>query len=326
MPSRVLLSELSRAPQRGEFLRMPRIVRLAALVAFAALGGCVHRATTQPQATPQDTHDHMAGMSMAPAVPTTSDTAIAPGAADAKTRLDQSPRHGEWVSIRTGPQPGDSLRLWVVYPQRSTKAPVVLVVHEIFGLTTWVRAVADRLAADGFIAIAPDFLTGKVPVNGADSLGMQAGMALVRTLDPSTVQRQLDAAAAYGMALPAAQPRYGVVGFCWGGGVSFAHAVHAPSLGAAVVFYGTSPDTAQLASVRAPVLGLYAGEDARVGATVPPAAAVMSRLEKVFTTETYPGAGHGFMRAQDQMNGANLAAARRAWPAAVEFFRRSLER
>jgi carboxymethylenebutenolidase len=255
-----------------------------------------------------------------------SDTTIAPGAADAKMRLDMSPRHGEWVSIRTGPQPGDSLRLWVVYPQRSTKAPVVLVVHEIFGLTTWVRAVADRLAADGFIAIAPDFLTGKVPVNGADSIGMQAGIALVRTLDPATVQRQLDAAAAYGMALPAAQPRYGVVGFCWGGGISFAHAAHAPSLGAAVVFYGTSPDSAQLTAVRAPVLGLYAGEDARVDATVPPAAAMLNRLGRSFTTETYPGAGHGFMRAQDQMTGANFAAARRAWPTAIEFFKRNLER
>jgi carboxymethylenebutenolidase len=155
---------------------------------------------------------------------------------------------------------------------------------------------------------------------------MQAGMALVRALDSAAVQRQLDAAAAYGMSLPAAQPRYGVVGFCWGGGVSFAHAVHAPSLGAAVVFYGTSPDTAQLASVRAPVLGLYGENDARVNATVPPTVAVMSRLGKPFTPQTFPGAGHGFMRAQDQLNGANFAAARRAWPAAVEFFRRNLDR
>jgi carboxymethylenebutenolidase len=307
---------------------MPRIVRVVRLFVLVAIGGCVHQATTQPQVVQQDTHaDHMGVTNVTPAVAVApSDTTIAPGAADAKMRLDQSPRHAEWVTIRTGQQPGDSLRLWVVYPQRSSKAPVVLVVHEIFGLTTWVKAVADRLAADGFIAIAPDFLTGKIPVNGADSIGMQAGMALVRGLDAATVQRQLDAAAVYGMSLPAAQPRYGVVGFCWGGGVSFAHAVHAPSLGASVVFYGTSPDTAQLASVRAPVLGLYAGEDARVDATVPPAAAVMSRLGKSFTAETYPGAGHGYMRAQDQMNGANFAAARRAWPAAIAFFKRNLER
>jgi carboxymethylenebutenolidase len=306
---------------------MSRIVRVACVAAVVSLAGCVHRATTQPQPAQQDSHgDHVNVSNATPAIAVAaSDTTIAPGASDARMRLEQSPRHGEWVTIRASANPSDSLRLWVVYPQRSTKAPVVLVVHEIFGLTTWVRAVADRLAADGFIAIAPDFLTGKVPVNGADSLGMQAGIALVRALDPATVQRQLDAAAAYGMALPAAQPRYGVVGFCWGGGVSFAHAVHAPSLGAAVVFYGTSPDTAQLASVRAPVLGLYGENDARVNATVPQAAAVMSRLGKSFTTQTFPGAGHGFMRAQNEMNGANFAAARRAWPAAVEFFKRNLD-
>ena len=306
---------------------MSRIVRAACFVAAVSLASCAQKPTTQPQPVRADDHaDHMTVSNATPAVAVAAfDTTIAPGAADARMRLDQSPRHSEWITIRAGTSPGDSLRLWVVYPQRSTKAPVVLVVHEIFGLTTWVKAVADRLAADGFIAIAPDFLTGKVPVNGADSLGMQAGMALVRTLDPAVVQRQIDAAAAFGMALPAAQPRYGVVGFCWGGGVSFAHAVHAPSLGAAVVFYGTSPDTTQLASVRAPVLGLYGENDARVDATVPPAAAVMSRLGKSFTAKTFPGAGHGFMRAQNEMNGANFAAARSAWPAAVAFFKVNLD-
>ena len=307
---------------------MSRIVSVACVAAAVSLASCVHRATTQPQPAQSDDHaDHMAMTNATPAFAVAPfDTTIAPGASDARMRLDQSPRHSEWVTIRAGTGPGDSLRLFVVYPQRSTKAPVVLVVHEIFGLTTWVKTVADRLAADGFIAIAPDFLTGKVPVNGADSLGMQAGMTLVRALDPAIVQRQLDVAAAYGMALAAAQPRYGVVGFCWGGGVSFAHAVHAPSLGAAVVFYGTSPDTAQLASVRAPVLGLYGENDARVGATVPPAAAVMSRLGKSFTAMTFPGAGHGFMRAQNESNGANFAAARAAWPAAIAFFKQHLDR
>ena len=307
---------------------MCRIVSVVCVATAVGLAGCVHKATTQPQPASSNDHaDHMVVSNATPAIAVVaSDTTIAPGAAEARMRLDQSPRHNEWVTIRAGENAGDSLRLFVVYPQRSTKAPVVLVVHEIFGLTTWVKAVADRLAADGFIAIAPDLLTGKVPVNGADSLGMQAGMTLVRALDPATVQRQLDAAAAYGMALPAAQPRYGVVGFCWGGGVSFAHAVHAPTLGGAVVFYGTSPDSTQLASVRAPVLGLYGENDARVDATVPPAAAVMSRLGKSFTTRTFPGAGHGFMRAQNEMNGSNFAAARAAWPAAIAFFKQNLDR
>lgn len=274
-------------------------------------------------------HDHatMAMPASAPAAGTVmDDPTIAPGAAIAAARLNASPRHGEWVTIRNGPQPGDSLQLWVVYPQRSTKAPVVIVVHEIFGLSTWVRSVADQLAADGFIAIAPDFLTGKIPLAAADTVGMQAAIAAISTLDPATVQRQIDAAASYGMALPAAQPRYGVIGFCWGGGVSFAHAVHAPTLGASVVYYGTSPPSASLSAVRAPVLGLYGGEDARVGATVSPADSAMHALGKSYTHQMFAGAGHGFLRAQDQMKGANFAAARTAWPMTIQFLRTNLDR
>ena len=274
-------------------------------------------------------HDHdtmaMPAATM-PAAAAMDDPTIAPGAPAALARLNRSPRHGEWVTIKAGPQPGDSLRLWVVYPQRSTKAPVVVVVHEIFGLSTWVRSVADQLAADGFIAIAPDFLTGKIPLAATDTIGMQAAMAAIRTLDLDMVQRQIDAVAAYGMALPAAQPRYGVIGFCWGGSVSFSHAVHSPTLGASVVYYGTSPASASLASVRAPVLGLYGGEDARVGATVPPADSAMRALGKPFTHEMFAGAGHGFLRQQDGNAGANFTAARRAWPMTVQFLRTNLER
>ena len=250
--------------------------------------------------------------------------AIAPGNAAAMTRLEHSPRHGEWVTIRTDAQAGDSLRAYVVYPERATRAPVIVVVHEIFGLSTWIRSVADQLAADGFIAIAPDFLTGKIELGPTDTIGMQQGMALVRTLDPAVVQRQIDAAAAYAMALPAAAQRYGVVGFCWGGGVSFAHAVHSPTVGAAVVYYGTSPPSADLASVRAPVLGLYGGNDARVDATIPPADSAMKALGKSFTHEIFPGAGHGFLRQQNEP--ANLTAAQRAWPMTVGFFHANLER
>ena len=281
---------------------------------------CVH-----PASTPAG-HDHAAMSTASVAAPASDDTTIAPGATTAMARLQRSPRHGEWVTIRTDAQTGDSLRAWVVYPQRSTKAPVVVVVHEIFGLSTWVRSVADQLAADGFIAIAPDFLTGKIPLSATDTVGMQEAVAAIRTLDPAVVQRQIDAAASYAMALPAAAPRYGVVGFCWGGGVSFAHAVHAPTLGAAVVYYGTSPASAELVNVRAPVLGLYGENDARVDATIPPADSVMRSLGKSYTHEIFPGAGHGFLRAQDQMGGANLAAAKRAWPMTVQFFRSNLER
>ncbi|MFL5562338.1 MAG: dienelactone hydrolase family protein [Gemmatimonadaceae bacterium] len=293
--------------------------------AFAA--ACAHNGTT---ASAHD-HDSMAmptsGASATSAMAAmASDSSLVPGATNAAARLNQSPRHGEWVTIRAGAQAGDSLRLWVVYPQRSTKAPVVVVVHEIFGLSTWIRSVADQLASDGFIAIAPDFLTGKIPLSATDTVGMQAAMAAIRTLDPEVVQRQIDAAAAYGMALPAAKERYGVIGFCWGGGVSFQHAVHSPTLGASVVYYGTSPATPSLASVRAPVLGLYGGEDARVDATIPPADSAMRAMGKQYTHQVFAGAGHGFLRAQDGMNGANLAAARGAWPMTINFLRTNLER
>src|SRR5436190_15514403 len=206
--------------------------------------------------------------------------AIAPGATDVSARLGASPRHGEWAMIRTGPN--DSVRAWVVYPERSSKAPVVVVVHEIFGLSTWIRGVADQLAADGYIAIAPDLLTGKGELQG-DTLLYSVATSAIRTLKAEDVQRQLEAVGRYGMSLPAALPKYGVVGFCWGGGTSFAHAVAAPAnLGAAVVYYGTSPATALLTNVKAPVLGLYGGNDSRVDATVPPADSAMKVMHKVY--------------------------------------------
>lgn len=299
----------------------------ALLLASLALAACAQRAATpSPAPAPATTgHDHHAASPAAAAAPAVSDTTIAPGAADAAARLARSPRHAEWTTIRSGPDPGDSLRLFIVYPERATKAPVVIVVHEIFGLTTWIKSVADQLAAEGFIAVAPDMLTDKLPVNGADSAGQQV-TALVRALDPAWVQRQVDAAARHAMALPAAKPSYGIVGFCWGGTVSFNHAVHSPTVGAAVVYYGSSPRTETLASVRAPVLGLYGEDDARVNATIPAADSAMKAMGKSFTYTKFAGAGHGFLRGQDQRSGANLAAARGAWPMMVRFFRTHLDR
>jgi carboxymethylenebutenolidase len=303
---------------------MPAFVRpLSALCAASVLAiGCTR--TSQKV----DIHaDHVS----ATTVPTSSimapsDASLPAGANDVAARLARSPRHGEYVMIRTGPS--DSVRAWVVYPERATKAPVVVVVHEIFGLSTWVRGVADQLAADGYIAVAPDLLTGRAtPDAGADTLTQAVATAAIRTLDMPTVQRQLAAVGAWGMALPAAEQRYGTVGFCWGGGTSFAHAVANPrGLGAAVVYYGTSPATASLASVRAPVLGLYAGDDARVDATIPPADSAMRALGKTFQPHIFAGAGHGFLRQQDGKNGANLAASRQAWPLTIGFFRTHLGR
>lgn len=219
----------------------------------------------------------------------------------------------------------DSVRAWVVFPERRDKAPVVVVVHEIFGLTPWIRAVADQLAADGFVAIAPDLLTGKNIQEGPEGPLRESAVAAVRALDQSEVQRRLDFVARYAMALPAALPKYGIVGFCWGGSASFAHAVHTQSLGASVVYYGSSPSPEQLGAVRAPVLGLYGEDDARVNSTVPPADSAMKALGKAFEYHYFPGAGHGFLRAQTGQNGANLAATSDAWPRTVKWFRDHLE-
>lgn len=277
--------------------------------------------TTTKIAPAADAHsDHVVSSGSTAAADTNS--SIPADAAGAQARLSASPRHGEWAVIRTGD--GDSVKAWVVYPQRSTKAPVVVVVHEIFGLSTWVRGVADQFAADGFIAIAPDLLTMKNLPSGPDSIVARVATDSIRTLNPAWVQKQLDAVAQYGMSLPAAEKKYGIVGFCWGGGVSFAHAVHAPGLGASVVYYGTSPKTSDLGSVRAPVLGLYGGNDARVNATIPPADTAMRTLGKTYSYNIYPGAGHGFLRQQTGMNGANMSAARAAWPATIGWFRKYL--
>lgn len=285
------------------------VVRFLALLALFAVPGC--GGSRAPGA---------AGPDSAAAA------AVAAGAAEVDARLAASPRHGEWAMVPVDGR-ADSVRAWVVYPERRGRAPVVIVVHEIFGLSNWVRGVADQLAADGFIAIAPDFLTGRGVPSGPDGQPVRdSATAAVRALDPAQVQRRIDAVARYGTALPAANGRYGIVGFCWGGSVSFAHAAHSPTLGAAVVYYGTSPAAERLAGVRAPVLGLYGENDARVNATVPPTDSAMRALGKTFQHVTYPGAGHGFLRQQDGQNGANLAAAQAAWPRTVAWFRQHLER
>ncbi len=259
---------------------------------------------------------HMAGTAV-------DDTTLPPDAEHSMARLNASPRHGEWVMLHT--PNGDSLHAWVVYPERRTKAPVVVVIHEIFGMSTWIRAVTDQLAKEGFIAIAPDLVSGpRIPV-GADTLSSQDGIAAVSKLKPADVQGGITAAANYAMALPAALHKYGVVGFCWGGSASFAHAVVAsPTLGASVVYYGTSPSAADLMSVRAPVLGLYGGSDARVVATVAPADSEMKAMHKIYEPHIFDGAGHGFLRAQAGNNGANMTATQQAWPATINWFRKYL--
>jgi carboxymethylenebutenolidase len=247
--------------------------------------------------------------------------ALPPGADEARLALDRSPRHGEWI---TAPAGADSVRAWVVYPERRDDAPVVVVIHEIYGVTHWIRAVADQLAAEGFVAIAPDLLTGQdVPWTDGEP-DRQAAVTAIRSLEPDVAHHRLRAAAEHAMSLPGARAAYGVVGFCWGGAAAFAHATRFEDLGAAVVYYGGSPEEDILARVRAPVLGLYAEDDARVNATIPRAADALDRRR--YRVEMFEGAGHGFLRQQDGRDGANLDASRWAWPFTVGFLRTHLGR
>ena len=250
--------------------------------------------------------------------------ALPPDNAGAASRLAASPRHGEWVKVAVAP--GDSVTAWIAYPERKDKAPVVVVIHEIFGLTAWVRAVADQLAADGFIAIAPDLLSGKGPGGGGtEAVTQEQASQLVRGLDRKEALTRIRLVGLWAADRPAANGRVGVVGFCWGGSTSFLLAADWAELGAAAVYYGGSPE-AGYEAIRAPVLGLYGGDDARVNATVPTAQSAMTRLGKRFEVETYEGAGHGFLRQQDGRDGANARAAAAAWPRTVAFFRETLER
>lgn len=251
---------------------------------------------------------------------------IPPAEAGAKAALEHSPRHHEWVNIAV-PGRGGKLSAFVAYPERKEKAPVVIVIHEIYGLTDWLRAVTDRLAADGFIAIAPDLLSGRGPDGGGTEAfsGRDDVVKAVRDLSATEVTTLLDAVSRQGRSLPAATEKFAVIGFCWGGARSFHYATVQPDLDAAVVYYGTSPDLEALQTIRAPVLGLYGEDDARVNATVAPAAEKMKALGKTFITQTYKGAGHGFLRAQNDRDGANLEASRKAWPATIRHLKTYLE-
>jgi len=251
---------------------------------------------------------------------------IPPGEQQAKAALEKSPRHGEWVDV-TVPGSETPLRTYVVYPERKDNAPVVIVIHEIFGLTDWIRSVADQLAADGFIAVAPDLLSGKGPGGGGtEAVGSRDDVTrLVRGLKNEDVVKGLNAVRDYGMKLPAANGKTACIGFCWGGGMSFHYATAQPALSAAIVYYGTSPsDPAAYERISAAVQGHYGGDDQRVNATIPTATQQMKRLNKVYEPHVYEGAGHGFLRAQEGRT-ANLNASQQAWPATVQFIRQHAE-
>lgn len=226
----------------------------------------------------------------------------------ARQRLDASPRHREFVSVQSGSR---TVQTYVVYPEVSGKAPVVVLIHEIFGLSDWAREMADELAAQGYIVVAPDLLSGMGPNGGGSSsfppspgpggqmghMDTDATVKAVSSLNPAQVTADLNAVSDYGKKIPSSNGKLAVVGFCWGGGKAFAFASERTDLRAAFVFYGPPPETEAMGAIHTPVFGFYAGNDARIGATVPGTVEAMKKAGKTYEPVTYDGAGHGFMRA-----------------------------
>jgi carboxymethylenebutenolidase len=293
------------------------------ILAAACLLGFAVAASAQPSADPHADHA-MQGQQAAAAASGPRNPNLPPDADAAAGQLKASPRHGEWVDIKNGT--GPAIKSFVVYPERKDPAPVVIVIHEIFGLSDWVRGVADQLAKEGFIAIAPDFLSGKGPNGGgSDSLGNNVGQA-IRTLQPADTNAILDSVRAYALTIPSSNKKVATIGFCWGGGTSFRYGISQPALDAAVSYYGPMPsDAASYEKAKAPILGLYGGNDNRVNSTIEPAKAELAKRNVTYDPHIFEGAGHGFLRQQaggEQAPG-NMKATEQAWPLTLEFLRKN---
>ncbi|HZM04615.1 MAG TPA: dienelactone hydrolase family protein [Candidatus Saccharimonadales bacterium] len=232
----------------------------------------------------------------------------------AKARLEASSRHGEWVDVTNGAR---VVRCFLVYPEVKDPAPAVVVIHEIFGLTDWARNAADEVAAAGCIAIAPDLLSGLGPKGGgsSDFASIDDVRGAISKLPGDQVMGDLNAAADYVKKLPAANGKLAVAGFCWGGGKSFAFATDRPDLSAAFVFYGPPPAVEEMARIKCPVYGFYAGNDARISSTIPKTESEMKAADKTYKPVKYDGAGHGFMRMGEQPDASqpNKEAHDKAW-------------
>lgn len=230
----------------------------------------------------------------------------------AKARVDKSARHQEWVKVKNGDR---IVNAFIVYPEVKSKATAVVVIHEIMGLTDWVRSLTDQLAEAGYIAIAPDLLSGVGPKGGGTSefADRSAVGQAIRDLPPDQVTADLNAVADYVAKLPASNGKVAVGGFCYGGSQTFRLATNRPSLKAAFVFYGTGPDNADaIAKIKCPVYGFYGGSDNRVNATIPKSQELMKAAGKTYDPVTYEGAGHGFMRAGEDPGDKNEAKIGRA--------------
>lgn len=241
----------------------------------------------------------------------------------AKSRLDQSPRHLEWVKVKHDSRTVES---FIAYPEVKDKATAVVVIHEIFGLSDWVRSTTDELAEAGYIAIAPDLLSGLGPNGGgtSDLGGSDGARKVIGDLPPEQVTADLNAVVDYVSKLPACNGKVVVAGFCWGGGQTFRFATNNDRIKAGLVFYGPGPDKAEaVARINCPIYGFYGGNDARIGATIPATVELMKSANKVYQPVNYEGAGHGFMRAGEAPDAseANKKARAEAWKRVLEILK-----
>lgn len=315
----------------------------AACVLTVFLSAC-----TIQRGAPPAKDDHLSHMSAAEAAapvvaPATSQgTAGLPASnASAPARLAASPRHAEWVKIAWEPGSADSLMAWIVYPSTSNaRTPVVVVVHEIFGLSTWVRGVADQVAADGFIAIAPDLISRVRGGPSSVELTGDSARKLIGGVSIPERNKGITAVANYAMSQPSAAARYAVIGYCWGGSTTWGAAINnGKGFSGGVAFYGNFPYMSgavpladSMAKIAKPVMLLSGSKDARIGAAMPALDSTMKAMGKSYVGINYEGAVHGFLRAQDDPKpardpaeeAANLAATKDGWPRTVAFLKKIL--
>jgi len=309
-------------------------MRTLALICAAVVSTACHR---------QIAEDHSSHMTAAAPVTQSGTGAIGLPASNnaSAARVAASPRRGEWVKVPFEAGSKDTIMAWIVYPSNArAKAPVVVIVHDIGGLSVWARGVADQVAAEGFIGVTPDFTSRLRGTPSSVELPRDSAGKLMAMVNSGERNRIISAVAKYAMSRPSAEQRYGVIGYCWGGGTTFMHVVNggAPGFAGGVAYYGlpymngAAPIADSLAKIRVPVMLFNGGKDARIGAAMPAVDSVMKRLGKTYASTNYEGATHGFMRSQDDPKATrdlaeeagNAAATKDAWPRTIEFLRRNL--